>query len=325
MRKYRSRIIVLEYKRCDFSPFVLDKYPELNCAKGEQPWRNLFCPAAHASPHFRLLFANSGYAVLSVREKSADGKPGRAASIEDIRAWKPMLDRCLKEEPEACVSRTAELASMFHAKIGQPKVAKALLGWVRQHVHNDGVAHYLLGYHLDYDLGQPKEAAGHYSKAIEHAPNNPLIVREYLMWLDVEAKDNRTLERLMRPRRATRGERSSLLDLRDVTLACEASITALELFRDLDWAEDLWEFATTEGIGSQCVKNNWPLHNGGRDMEKDLGAWGVFLNVFWFRKLRSQLATSAGNAVRYQIPRRPWRLGLAASFERSGDAAAFAL
>ena len=34
--------------------------------------------------------------------------------------------------------------------------------------------------------------------------------------------------------------------------ACEAAVTALQLMRDKDYADDLWEMAKTEGIGNSC-------------------------------------------------------------------------
>merc|ERR1719433_2136062 len=175
MRKYTSEIIVLEYRRCDFSPFDLDWYPELNCKKGQRPWRDLFCAVAHSSPHFQLLFANSGFVVLRTRGSATGQSP--PSGPEDIRAWRPMLNSCLKEEPTLCVSRTADLASMFQSKLGQPGIAHALHSWVREHASRDGLAQYLLGHHLDYDLGQQGEAGAHYRRAYELAPNSPVIVR----------------------------------------------------------------------------------------------------------------------------------------------------
>ncbi|CAJ1383782.1 unnamed protein product, partial [Effrenium voratum] len=69
MKKYRSRYLVLEFKRCSFGPFLLDKYPEVNCKEGDRPWQDLFCPRALASPLFELQWANAEFAVLRLRGK----------------------------------------------------------------------------------------------------------------------------------------------------------------------------------------------------------------------------------------------------------------
>lgn len=316
MRKYRASFFVIEYKRCDFSPFILDWYPELNCKKGERPWEDLFCPRLHATKHFKMLFVNAGYGVFRLRNASV-APSQKKSSIKKMGAWRPMLEQCLEAEEkygEVCVARITEVGQMFHEKLKQPQVAEILLGWAKEHGADNGLVQYTIGRHLDYDHGRQDEAAKYYRQAYELLPNNPLIVREYLMWLDVERKDNRSLEALMRPRRWTKGSRLSLVDLADAVLACEASVAAFELFRDLDWSEELWRIATQYGIGSDCVKNNWPLNHGGNDLSSVLGKWGLFLNIFWYQGLKSHLVSVSSSAVRWQPPRRQWTIGLEGSF-----------
>jgi len=317
MQKYGAAYLILEYKRCDFSPFVLDKYPKLNCAKGQKPWQELFCPRAHVSPSFKLLFANAGFGLFRVRDVvDAPSKPKRR-SMDDIKVWKPMLDRCIKTEPEVCGGRIAEMASMFHEKLGQQQLGKTLLQWVDENAPHDGVAQYLIGRHYDYVLNRPQDAKKYYEKAYELVPNNPVIVREYLMWLDVAQQDNRSLEALMRPRRYSNGDRLSLVELGDASLACEASVPAMELFRDFDWAQDLWKVALREGASSDCVKNNWLLQNNGKKMEETLGPWGFFLNIFWHQVMKSHMVSAASTGVRWAKPRRAWNTGLSAIFQSS--------
>mmetsp|Transcript_153674 Transcript_153674/g.492626 ORF Transcript_153674/g.492626 Transcript_153674/m.492626 type:complete len:992 (-) Transcript_153674:69-3044(-) len=312
MRKYRASYIVLEYKRCDFSPFILDERKEFNCAKGERPWKELFCPAAHVSPHFKLLFANAGYAVFELQDRVSTA--GRAKAIEDIGSWKDMLDRCMSEDPDLCLSRVAELAVMFGSKIGQPQISQAMLQWAEERGTYDAMVQYIVGYHYDYNLKRDGDAAKRYKKAHQLAPNSGIITREYLMWLDLVAKDNRSIEALMRPRRFSKGTRKSFLDVGSVAVACEASVSARDLFRDQDWAEDLWNFAVEESIGHRCVKTNWPIFNKGAAFDDSIGQWGIFANIFLHRRMRSELSSMASIGVRFEHPRPAWDFGLAASF-----------
>jgi len=323
MQKFGATVFIIEYKRCDFSPFVLDQFPEVNCDREAKApfvraaeWKELFCVRLHTSPYFKMVFGNAGYGVFHIRKRAAVDKALKptAASIEHIAAWRPMLERCLREDPEVCGGRIAELASVFHEKLKQPKVANVLFSWVRDATPNDGIAQYMLGRHMDYQVKRPADATKHYRRAYELVPNNAFIVREYLMWLDVELNDNRTLERLLRTRRFTDGGRLSLLDLQDASLACEASVAALELLRDFDWAMDLWTFATTEGAASSCVENNWPIFSGGRKMKEDVGEWGMFRNVFLMLRLRSHLSTTQLTPVRWQSAHRPWECSVAPAF-----------
>eukprot|EP00929_Paragymnodinium_shiwhaense_P082386 TRINITY_DN4339_c0_g2_i1.p1 TRINITY_DN4339_c0_g2~~TRINITY_DN4339_c0_g2_i1.p1 ORF type:complete len:909 (+),score=224.25 TRINITY_DN4339_c0_g2_i1:76-2802(+) len=198
VRKYGATHFLVEYKRCSFSPFLLDNRPELNCKKGERPWEDLFCAQAHRSPHFDLEFANAAYALFRIRDTPASrGK----VSLTDIKLWKPMLDRCMAEGPEVCPSRAAELAVMFHTKLGQPRVGEPLLDWVKKIAPKDGLSNYVIARFLDYDLGKQQESLQYYQNAVTFEPNNPLILREYLMLLDVALKDKRKVEAVLRPRR----------------------------------------------------------------------------------------------------------------------------
>lgn len=317
MRKYNATYIVLEYKRCDFSPFLLDNHPEFNCQKGERPWHDLFCPAAHVSPHFDLLFANAGFAVFKLQDASAAGRRA-AASIDQAGAWGAMLQRCLAESPGACPSRIAELGVVFDSKLGQRQVARLLLDWADAHGKDDAMVQFIIGNHLDYNLQQESKAAARYRRAYELAPNSGIIGREYLMWLDVVAKDNRSTEAMLRPRRHSRGDRKSLLEVGSVAFACEAAVSAKDLFRDWEWAEDLWNFAVRESIGHRCVKTNWPLFNNMENMEDTLGAWGIFANIFWHRRRRSELAAFSQIGVRFEPPRPTWNFTLAAAFGARG-------
>jgi hypothetical protein len=314
-RTYGSTHFIVEYKRCDFSPFMLDNRPELNCKKGEQPWEKLFCPRAHGSAHFEMLFVNSGFGLFRIRDAPTSGGDTPIASM---KTWRPMLKRCMQEEPKVCPSRIAELAVMFLTKLSQqPKLGEALLSWVKENGANDGHSQYVIGRYYDQDRDQLKDAEPYYRRALALEPNNPLIIREYLMFFDVAMRDNRSLEALMRPRRWTRPDGPlSLLDLGNSNLACEASVTAQELFRDHDWSEALWNLALEKGAASDCVKNNWQLRSG-KIMIEDIGAWAMFRNIFLHHKLRSHLSSNANAGVRWQPPRTPWLLGLSASFNET--------
>eukprot|EP00930_Biecheleria_cincta_P085801 TRINITY_DN75165_c0_g1_i1.p1 TRINITY_DN75165_c0_g1~~TRINITY_DN75165_c0_g1_i1.p1 ORF type:complete len:709 (-),score=113.73 TRINITY_DN75165_c0_g1_i1:18-2045(-) len=309
MRKYNSSYIILEFKRCNFGPFLLDEYPKVNCKEGERPWKDLFCPRALASPLFEKLFANAEFAVLRLLPKNEVPKGAQAGNVEDLSIWQPMLQRCLKEEPEACASRTADLAAAFR-KLGQPKVAQMLLNWAEQHGSTDAAFQFIMGHRLDYDLEQSDKAGEYYRRAHELEPNNPVFLREYVMWLDLVAHDNQTLYNILGPRRYTHGKRLSLLDMGSANLACEASVTARELFQDTDWSQELWSFAKDEAPCDTCVSNNWPLLSQNKTgMKEDLGEWALFLNVFWHRKVKSTLVSSTGNAGRHaHAGRRPQRI-----------------
>jgi len=322
MRKFGAAYVVIEYKRCDFSPFKLDDRPDLNCAKEDgRPWSELFCPRAHLSPLLELLFANAGFAVLRLKDEVAPRETrSKPRKLEDLAVWKPMLDRCLREDPEACPGRVAELASMFHSKLKQRAVASTLFKWVQKEAPKDGLAWYVMARHQDYHLGNQDMAGASYIKAHELVPNNPVVAMEAIVWLDVVSKDNRTLERLFRPRRFSRDSRLSLVDIGHAGLACEASVTALQLFRDLNWAEELWNLALREGLGSECVKTNWPIHNERKEMHVKVGPWEIFLNVFWRRRMRSHLNSASSTGARWTGRSRPWQIGLAVGSNASNVA-----
>jgi len=298
MAKYNASYIVLEYKRCDFSPFLLDKHPEFNCGKGDHSWSELFCPAAHVSPHFDLLFANAGYAVFKRREKPRSNFV--SADLQDLKTWEKMLNRCLKDDPDECPGRIAELAVVFGSKLRQPRVSETLFDWADLHGEHDAVVQFIIGHHWDYNLNNPATAGRYYEKAQAANPNSPLIFREYLMFLELVKKDNNKVRQLLSSRRSSSASLPSVLDLKSVTLACEAAVTAKDLLSDYQWSSQLWDFSKREAPGHRCVKTNWPLFNNHEAMEVTLGQWGLFRNIFWEHSLQAELASMAQIGVRFE-------------------------
>ena len=315
MEKFQSRYLILEFKRCSFGPFLLDKYPEVNCKEKEVPWQNLFCPRALASPIFELQWANAEFAVLRLKDPKEVPKNVKDGRVDDLKTWEPMLQRCQKEEPLACAARAADLALAFR-KMGQMQVSQILMRWAEAHGDGDAAFQYIMGHHLDYDLQQSSRAGPYYKKAVDLEPNNPVFVKEYLMWLELIAKDKRSLVQLLSPRRKrTDNElyrraltsprrlrtdiKLALTDLEDPSLACEASVTAKELFQDLDWSRDLWDYALENGRCNQCVDNNWPIHSSAKSMRDEIGDWQLFLNIFWRRSMRSSLLSITGHGGRH--------------------------
>lgn len=164
-----------------------------------------------------------------------------------------------------------------------------------------------------FSLGRPQEAGPHYQLAYELEPNNAVIVKDYLMWLDVQMDDKPKLERLMLPRKFTQGDFRSFLDLKDAHLACEAAVPALHLLHDSAWSQALWQFAVEHGMSSLCVEHNWRLFNSGQTLLETLGPIGAFLRGFWGRGRRSYLQSMLSNGVRFKNSSRSWNYGLAAS------------
>lgn len=311
MRKFGTTHLVIEYKRCDFSPFTLDDYPEVNCAKGERPWDELFCVRAHHSPHLKLLFANSGFALFSLRSTPKETQV--PTGIEDPRAWRPYLKRCARDEGEVCGGRIQELATMWSSKLKKHKIAEILTQFIEKELPRDGHAQYELARHKDYDLDKPDQAYQHYKAAYEALPNNPIVVREYLMFLDLAVKDMKALVVLANSRRNSAPGILSLTELNDAHLACEAMPVALQTFKDAEWAEELWEIALQDGFGSTCVNNNWQIIRD-KTMNDDIGKWGWFLHTFWHRGARSHLSSYASSGARWKGDhRRPWQLSTAAA------------
>merc|ERR1712125_228625 len=128
---------------------MLDNRPQYNCKHGERPWKDIFCPRAHGSAHFEMLFVNSGFGLFRIRETPV---PGGDTAIDNIKTWRPMLKRCIKEEPKACPSRIAELGVMFMTKLKQRKLGDILLDWAKENGAKDGQTQYIIGRYLDQDL-----------------------------------------------------------------------------------------------------------------------------------------------------------------------------
>jgi len=214
------------------------------------------------------LFANGGYGVFEVEEgfvgdrSTSDLRPAQIAdALADRETWSAYVDACATRQGGACGARLAEFASLWLHGLGKPRVAATLRSLAMQRFPEDPVFRYYVGRYLDFDAKRPMESGEHYEVAIRQLPNNAVVLREYLMWLDMEAKDERRLRRLL-----LKGSKGGLPGpgLLEITgmgvaeLCCEAAVSALQLGM-ADFSKKLWARAVELAPLSKCIGTNWEL------------------------------------------------------------------
>mmetsp|Transcript_6568 Transcript_6568/g.8407 ORF Transcript_6568/g.8407 Transcript_6568/m.8407 type:complete len:204 (-) Transcript_6568:164-775(-) len=146
------------------------------------------------------------------------------------------------------------------------KVATVLRRFADKLFPDDGYVAYYLARYLDYDANQPQRALEYYKRAIKLLPNNPIILKEYIMFLDLSMKDTKGLAKLLRERRTEHGK--GLVPFLEMDgpgvggLLCEASVSAKNSPGLEDFGDQMWAKALRLAPLSDCVRNNWQIING---------------------------------------------------------------
>lgn len=302
MLSLEAKVVIFEYARCFFTPYTLDDRRK-NCVKGKHEAEDQLCLKLHVSQgRFKLLFANGGYAVFRLLNTSA-GKALQPAvvskALDDPETWTSYVNRCAAQQGTACGPRLMEAAAVWFHGLHRPAVAQVLRRFALEKFPQDGIVQYYTARYLDYDAKRSREAGVHYEAAAKALPNNPFALREYLMWLDLVAKDQRRLQELLQ----RRGQKP-LLELQGPGVSdlwCEASASAKELGLG-DLSRQLWLGARGMAPLGTCVKNNWPLLEPGEGYEDHFHMWARFW-AFLAAGVTHEIGPHHGPAVRYSEPR----------------------
>jgi len=280
VQRLRADVVIFEYHRCFFTPYTLDD-PSKNCDRnrGHQSPDDLLCYKLHlpTTKYFELIFANGGYAVFALKKNGTAAVAGdrdpRFPDLPIAAGWKRYIEKCASEQGKECPGRLGELAATWHHDIKKPGEAKVL----RTLAPDDPALAFTEGRYLDYDLQTPDKAGPLYAKAANGLPNNPVVLREYLMWLDLSAQDMKTIRKFLEERRKDSADgRKGLLELSSVPgaahLFCEAAVSAQSVnLKEL--SRKLWKAAIELSPLSKCVQTNWAAIEPDRNYDKIYTQW----------------------------------------------------
>jgi len=160
-----------------------------------------------------------------------------------------------------------EAAATWQHGLKRMDTAQLLRKAALERFPNDGYVNYYYGRHLDHDGGDGSTSTAgiYYKRAVKAFPNNAIVLKEYLMWLDMVVGDSNEVKRLLeerkqgRPKAAQQGRPTPLLTLDGIgvgTLLCEAAVSAKNLGMD-KFSNDMWAKALRLAPFSNCVSNNW--------------------------------------------------------------------
>lgn len=292
MQSLHAKFIIIEYGRCMFTPYTLDDRRK-NCNNKKHKFEDLLCVKLHAqSRFFKIAFMNGGYAAFQVRDKPLPLPQGQdavkkkspalvASMLERDDTWSEYLEECKRLQGKHCGPRLAEAASTWKSKLQRDKVASKLRHIARDHFPKDGLVAFTMGRYLDYEAEQPEKAYPYYEQAVKAHPNNPDILKDYIMYMDMIVKDQQKLREWLKPRQADRKGRKALLNLQGsgtAELLCEASVSAVNLGME-KWGRKMWEKAVKEAPLSKCVGHNWQLMDTSRKYDD---VYTLKAKAWWF-------------------------------------------
>jgi len=268
MRKLHADVVIFEYARCFFTPYILDDRRK-NCNSKKHKPEEQLCVKLHAqSRRFQLIFTNGGYAVFRLRASALpEGRELSPSAVANILAsaenWHDYVDECTRTQGPDCGARLLETAAAWEHGLKRKPVASTLRKLADKGFPEDGYVAYYLGRYLDYEANNAARAAGYYKRAVKLLPNNALIVKEYIMFLDMAMKDSKAIEKLLKDRRAERSSGATpFLAMEGPgvgSLLCEASVSAKNTRGLEKFGDEMWEKALRLAPVSECVKTNWQL------------------------------------------------------------------
>lgn len=225
----------------------------------------------HANPrHFRRIFTNGGYAVFRLQQVASEAKEAVEPSPSQIdnmlgsmEAWTDYIGECTKTQKELCGARLLEASATWQQSMKRKKVATVLRRLADKHFPDDGLVAYYLGRHLDYDASKPDKAIKYYKKAVEKLPNNPIILKEWLMFLEETVKDTASSIKILKDRKGKRRDGiRAVLEMEGAgvgSFLCEAAVTAKNAPGLGSLGDKLWAKAVRLAPLSSCVQHNWQL------------------------------------------------------------------
>lgn len=272
MRELHAEIVVFELARCFFTPYILDDRRK-NCNSRKHKPEDQLCVKLHAKPqYFELLFTNGGYSVFRLRKIPLKEKPPSSPTaiskfLSTPEAWREYLANCTSTQEALCGARFLESAATWGDKMKRKDVAMTMRQLADKQFPNDGYVAYYLARYFDYDANNFARARPYYERAIKLHPNNPKMLHEYLMFLDMGVKDTKGVAKLLQDRRGGKQSHASmgvvpLLELKGASvgdLLCEAAISAKNTHGLEAFGAELWARSLAVGPLSDCIRNNWQL------------------------------------------------------------------
>lgn len=314
MKNLSAKVVIFEHARCFFTPYILDDRRK-NCIKGKHKPEEQLCLKLYASRgRFKLLFMNGGYGVFKVQkaeqkavEEDEDLTPAEIGqALEAKQTWSSYVERCAKQQGESCGPRLAEAVATWLHGLKRPKVASVLRQHMMDRFPNDAVVAYHMGRYLDYELKQASKAGKYYEQAALKMPNNALFLKEYLLWLDMEAKDQKKIRSILEDRSGWgKGGGTPLLELEvpgTAELLCEAAASAKDVGLS-DFSKKLWKRSMELAPLSKCIQQNWGLIHRGQEFDK---VFSLRDKVYAFMSVgvTHEVGSHHGPAVRFVEPRR---------------------
>jgi len=298
MRKLNAKIVVFEYARCFITPYHLDdKRKNCNKKKHRDP-EDVLCYKLHNKDvrHFKQIFGNGGYSVFELRDEPLpESEVSSKVQLTDKAAWTDFLTVCKSWGEEECGARLVELAAMWHHGVKKQSIARTIRSLAVENFPENGVVNYYQGRFLDYDANQGQQSGRWYTKAATLMPNNPIALKEYLMWVDMVAQDQQTMKRFLQLRMKDQGTNRSLINLGDPHLLCEASISATTVGLT-KFGVKMWDEAYRLAPGSKCMRHNWQIKFQGANYSDVHSLWK---QVSFIGSISHVLESHHGPSLRY--------------------------
>merc|ERR1719433_474743 len=189
--------------------------------------------------------------------------------LGSMEAWSDYLAECTRTSRDLCGARLLEAAATWQHSMKRKKVATVLRRLADQHFPDDGHVNYYLGRYLDYDASKPDRAIKYYEKAVQKFPNNPIILKEWIMFLEETLKDTARSTKLLKDRKKSgRAGITAALDMEGAGAAsflCEGAVTAKNAQGLGGLGDKMWAKAVSLAPLSSCVQHNWQLIYGEKE------------------------------------------------------------
>eukprot|EP00397_Hematodinium_sp_SG-2012_P006707 GEMP01006742.1.p1 GENE.GEMP01006742.1~~GEMP01006742.1.p1 ORF type:complete len:926 (+),score=172.76 GEMP01006742.1:44-2779(+) len=285
-----ARYIVIEWKRCLISPYKLDP-PRTSCVQGDPNARaeDLLCRRIFFEPkYFQLRFSNGGAALFE--RMDGTGLTKKFKNFHDKQLWNHVADQC--KEKQFCGGRLAEAAMAFDEKM-RAKGAGVNLMEIVANRYQDGISKYYQARYKDYNMNQTQGVAELYRQAWVSLPDNPLITKEYLLFLDMVENDKAKAFKVCQ-QWLKQPPREDLLEYWETRLEVAVGIKDKKPKK----AVHMWEELQVKSPRISIMESYWPWFSKVNYTDAIGSKWFKVRNLFWDYNIKVAIQSFSSTSAR---------------------------
>lgn len=314
-RRFKSRYLVIEIRRCMVSPYILDP-PLKSCAEDETNSQNkdLFCRQIFQNPKFfELRFINAGFGLFELMELDSNGErivPLKAQakynSFTSKKLWSNIANNSCTDDEKECGGRLAELAFSLEEGMHERQCAEHILKTISKRYNNSVTKYYLARFRDYIHDKKDEETLRLYKEAFDGLSTNPAVAKEYILFLDYQmARHDEGAKVANRWLKNKEARREDSLDFWDASLEMAMAIKPSDHKR----AIKVWHDIQVNGPTAYSLGEYWQWFSTTTRFNETVGtSWNKIRNLLIDHNIRCMIPSLKVPSIRTASKDNNWKV-----------------